>query len=556
MTLSFLTEGKASHVGITSMRRVAITLLVMLLTSASAFAQNYWLTLDPNYEGAMGNRIPVSSFMPTYTLTSNVEPTREGRVFLGWSTTPTGDVEYVTDETVTLTGDLTLYAVWNAEYKLTLNPNYEGGLDKTFIVSPINPFYMLTSNVEPTREGHTFSGWSTTPTGDVEYETENTVTLTGDLTLYAIWDNRLPFSYSIISGGRLQITGYNSNLTGALDIPSSVTIHSQQFSVTSIGDYAFANCSSLTSVTISDGVTSIGNSAFEGCANLTSVTIPNSVTSIGESAFSGCGSLESVTIPNSVTNIGNFAFIGCGSLESVTIPNSVTSIGDQAFLACFSLQSVTINGNPKIGENAFEDTPATVTMNLTASKIGDDKWTTFYNNGYNFQADENTTVYKGTVEGSSLMLTEVEDRIVNRGTAVILKSSGNPVMTLTESGSSDTNNNSLRGYSDRKSLANVMSDNNANIIYTLGNTSAGFGFHRYTGEYFPAGKAFLPLNIENGAKPILNIVFANETTGINALSSDDNALQNDWFSLDGTRLNGKPTQRGIYINGNKKVVVR
>ena len=78
----------------------------------------------------------------------------------------------------------------------------------------------------------------------------------------------------------------------------------------------------------------------------------------------------------------------------------------------------------------------------------------------------------------------------------------------------------------------------------------------YTGEYFPAGKAFLPLNIENGAKPILNMVFANETTGINSLSSDDNALQNDWFSLDGTRLNGKPTQRGIYINGNKKVVVK
>ena len=234
----------------------------------------------------------------------------------------------------------------------------------------------------------------------------------------------------------------------------------------------------------------------------------------------------------------------------------MTSIGDRAFEGCEDLESITINGNPKIGEDAFLNTPVTVTMNLKASKIGEDYWTTFYHDGYNFQADEYTTVYKGTVDDSSLMLTEVADRIVNSGTAVILKSTGNPVMTLTDANSSDTNNNSLRGISDRTSLTEVKSANNANTIYTLGNTSAGFGFHKYTGEYFPFNKAFLPLNIENGAKPILNMVFANETTGINSLSSDDNALQNDWFSLDGTRLNGKPTQRGIYINGNKKVVVK
>ena len=197
-------------------------------------------------------------------------------------------------------------------------------------------------------------------------------------------------------------------------------------------------------------------------------------------------------------------------------------------------------------------------MNLTASEIGNDYWTTFYNNGYNFQADEYTKVYKGTVNESSLMLTEVEDKIVNRGTAVILKSSGNPVMTLTESGSNDTNSNDLRGISDRTKRTSVISNFSANEIYTMGNTSAGFGFHRYTGEYVPAGKAFLPLNIENeaGAKAqSLIIVFDNETTGINSVSSDSN-VQNDWFSLDGTRLSGKPTQPGIYINGKKKIAIK
>ena len=107
------------------------------------------------------------------------------------------------------------------------------------------------------------------------------------------------------------------------------------------------------------------------------------------------------------------------------------NIGRESFDCCFRLQSVTINGNPRIGADAFSETPATVTMNLTASEIDGDYWTTFYNDGYNFQADEYTKVYKGTVNESSLMLTEVEDKIVNSGTAVILKSSGKPVMTLT-----------------------------------------------------------------------------------------------------------------------------
>ena len=330
----------------------------------------------------------------------------------------------------------------------------------------------------------------------------------------------------------------------------SVTIPN---SVTSIGNGAFQN-SGITSVTIPNSVTSIGGEAFAFCSNLASATIPNSVTSIGGGAFVKCSSLESVTIPNSVTSIEPYTFYGCSSLESVTIPNSVTSIGDGAFADCENLTSVILNGNPRISADAFSD--ATVTMNLTASNIDGNKWTTFYNNGYNFQADGNTTVYKATVDGSSLVLTEVEDKIVNRGTAVILKSSGNPVMTLTGSESSDTNGNDLRGISDRTLRSDVINNNGANAIYTMGNTSAGFGFHKYTGEYVPAQKAFLPLNTSNGAKAILTMVFADVTTGVKSVSSDNEDLQNDWYSLDGTRLNGKPSQPGIYINGRKKVVVK
>ena len=87
-------------------------------------------------------------------------------------------------------------------------------------------------------------------------------------------------------------------------------------------------------IIIGDGVTTIGEYAFSYCRSLTSVTIPNSVTTIKEYSFSDCSSLTSVTIPNSVTTIGRDAFVRCTSLTSVTIPNSVTTIGKAAFSGC------------------------------------------------------------------------------------------------------------------------------------------------------------------------------------------------------------------------------
>ena len=131
--------------------------------------------------------------------------------------------------------------------------------------------------------------------------------------------------------------------------------------VTTIGVYAFAGCSSLTSVTIPNSVTTIGEEAFEGCRALTSVTIPNSVTKIGDSAFEDCSALTSITIPNNVTKIGDRAFEYCRALTSVTIPNSVTKIGDHAFDYCSALTSVTIpNSVTTIGEDAFTNNNAKI----------------------------------------------------------------------------------------------------------------------------------------------------------------------------------------------------
>ena len=144
-------------------------------------------------------------------------------------------------------------------------------------------------------------------------------------------------------------------------------------SVTSIGDRAFSNCTSLTSVIIPNSVTSIGNSAFENCTSLTSVTIPDSVTSVSHSAFEGCTSLSNVILHDGVTDIAWMAFSGCKSLTSVTIPNSVTSIDDRAFSNCTSLTSVTIPDSvTSIGNSTFESciSLTSVTIPNSVTSIG------------------------------------------------------------------------------------------------------------------------------------------------------------------------------------------
>ena len=144
------------------------------------------------------------------------------------------------------------------------------------------------------------------------------------------------YDYSVRDDGTVVITGYSGSAE-KVDIPEKI----DGKSVTSIGDYAFYYCSSLTSVTIPNSVTSIGEYAFGDCANLTNITIPNSVTSICKGAFIDCTSLTSIKIPNSVTRILRDAFRDCTNLTSVTLPESLTYIGS-AFEGCTSLTSITI----------------------------------------------------------------------------------------------------------------------------------------------------------------------------------------------------------------------
>ena len=207
----------------------------------------------------------------------------------------------------------------------------------------------------------------------------------GFLLIAALTAAQAQFGYMTNAGGTsVTITNYTGT-GGAVVIPSAIN----GLPVTAIGQQAFYDNTSMTSVVIGTNVASIGFYAFEGCASLASVSMPSSVTNIQTPAFGFCGSLTAITvnpnnpafssvagvlfdkgqttliqcpgaitgsytIPNTVTSIASYAFNACALLTSVTVGNSVTNIGADAFYFCPSLTSVTIPASAaSIGGSAF-----------------------------------------------------------------------------------------------------------------------------------------------------------------------------------------------------------
>ena len=149
----------------------------------------------------------------------------------------------------------------------------------------------------------------------------------------------------------------------SVEIPSSVT---------SIGDRAFTSCHGLESIEVEAGnrvYHSEGNCLIEtasktliaGCKNSV-IPTDGSVTSIGNYAFSGCWTLTSIEIPSSVTSIGDYAFSWCDGLTSIVIPKGVTSIGSGAFDGCSSLESITILSRDVEIYDSSSTIPSTATI--------------------------------------------------------------------------------------------------------------------------------------------------------------------------------------------------
>ena len=280
---------------------------------------------------------------------------------------------------------------------------FEDGSAKKVVEIDSGQLLTLPTTALEHRSFYTFVGWSYLSDPNELWDFSNDV-VQREMTLYAMWQSQW-FNYEIIDN---EATIIDSNLdasTTTIEIPSAIRdVDGKDYSVTTIGDSAFYDCSNLTSVVIPNSVTTIGDYAFYDCNKLTSVVIPNSVTTIGDRAFSDCNNLtiycEATSQPSGWDSSWNvswpsflpvvwgyvnssttteYEYAVCkdeegneyitlvryiGSSTEVIIPEfiehkgeniPVTTIGDYAFSGCNNLTSVVIpNSVTTIGISAFD----------------------------------------------------------------------------------------------------------------------------------------------------------------------------------------------------------
>ena len=154
-------------------------------------------------------------------------------------------------------------------------------------------------------------------------------------------------------GNNITAIGYPSTTSSSFSGLESSKVIIQE-GITSIGQYAFSGCTTLTSVSLPSTLTIIGTRSFSGCAGLGELVIPEGVTIIGQYAFSGCSGLTSVSLPSTLTSVAGSAFYSCSGLTELVISEGVTSISSMAFYGCSALTSVSLPSTlTSIEYNAF-----------------------------------------------------------------------------------------------------------------------------------------------------------------------------------------------------------
>ena len=389
-----------------------------------------------------------------------------------------------------------------------------------------------------------FKKWAIDSEDGSTFSPGNVYPISKDLTLYAKWGaiefyastDNVEFNCAITntSPREVSITGlseiYNSNFT----IPASVDYGGEEYAVTGLADECGKSNNGITALTIPATVRSIGSRAFYECDNLTTVT------------FAEGSQLES---------IGDYAFCDCDNLTSVYgIPGSVKATGGGSLFEYCPIENVTIAGHGNYLDPTYNNLfdASAVQVTLPANEAGGAKWTTFYTDKCNFLADDATTVYKAELVGSTLLLHDVQDRIINSDTPVILKSSGNPVLTKTKTKSTDASPNDLWG--------NDMEENTPTDAYVLYGGAEGLGFYPYSGAKLQAGKAYVIISSGSGVKGFVGMTETPNigTTDIQCMPAQE-AGQDEaapWYTIDGRQLPGQPTRPGIYIRDGRKAVIR
>ena len=254
-------------------------------------------------------------------ITPEAAPMKEGYTFSGWSTIPAT----MPAKDVTVTGSFTIN-----KYKLIYK--VDGEVYKTY---EIEYGKAITPEAAPTKEGYTFSGWSSIPETMPAHDVEVMGTFTQ--VEFVIDD----VTYEISGEGTVTIKG--SDQKGEVTIDATVVINGQTYYVTAIAENAFKENQSITSVTIPDGINTIGDNAFNGCIGLIVINIGKDVQTIGNKAFA---------------NVGTAAAARTRSEESMLIVNCYAESIPQTALDAFENTPIE-NGTLMVEDNSVNAYKAT-----------------------------------------------------------------------------------------------------------------------------------------------------------------------------------------------------
>jgi len=338
---------------------------------------------------------------------SSDEPTRTGYNFLGWSTSSNGNVEYEAGAIFLNESDTILFAVW--EIKL-YDIKYDATGGESAPNTQIKKYFdsLVLSKNMPTKKGCVFLGWSTTPSGEVEYAPGAIFDKNEDTTLYAVWfinaSGNCGFNLKWkMYGTKLTITGTGSmaNWSESTLVPWS------------------AYKDEIETVVISDGVTSIGSYAFSDCENLKTVTFTESVTKINSYAFYNASSIETINFTGSL-----------GDLESIEISGYNDSFMNGSFnfdyVITYTITYNTLGGMSDIQEQSKKHGEPITLSTEVPTRIGhaflgwsvEQSGEIVYNAGDEYTENADIVLYavweevKGDVSGDGELTQEDMDIII------------------------------------------------------------------------------------------------------------------------------------------------
>ena len=352
----------------------------------------------------------------------------------------------------------------------------------------------------------------------------------------------------LADGCTMNVTSSNDNGIG-IEVDGSLAIYGQTDGTGTLNATGF-----FVGITTNSGDISISG----GRVTATSDNGYGIHTNSGTITISG-GRVTATGAPGIYTDSGTIT-LGC-TTDTDFIYVSSYDVGSEGSLNIADGQTLFDEyGNPYSGTLNNYDFPdgKTLRPGLTARQAPDGNyWTTYYNGTTGFTIEGNACAYTATYGDGQLTLHKLGKEIP-AGTAVIIVAE-NSVVSMTAT--------TLPAYNDPNDLSGVDDDTPTSALgtgtfYVLGMTTVGdekhFGFHRYTGSEMAAHKAFILVDNSQAPARSLTMVF-DEASGIESLTPDaapKPQAADHWFTLDGRRLQAKPTAPGIYINNGKKVVIK